>query len=261
MEDDKLEKNEQSEAIDEGQEQDSGEQKPEEEQAQEGEQEGAEQAEEQQEENPEAEKSSPPSSPRRDKRIKELLDRLHEKDEPSPEKKTGLNYRDALDADDDTIKQLEQDREAYGKGLFEEGLQRANSMQFHTRLEIDVPKIEAKYPQLDPRSAGFDADTLDEINQMYLHLSGYDGATGNVKTANLRYADFVDYQMNLADRIASKRSAESSRNIARQASQTAIRPNGSSAKALDLNKAPEQMTDEELDAVINQAIPPRTRRR
>lgn len=256
MEDDKLEKNEQSEAIDEGQEQDSGEQKPEE---QVEDLEGQQQAEGQEQDEEKKEEEKP--SPRRDKRIKELLDRLHEKDEPSPEKKTGLNYRDALDADDDTIKQLEQDREAYGKGLFEEGLQRANSMQFHTRLEIDVPKIEAKYPQLDPRSAGFDADTLDEINQMYLHLSGYDGATGNVKTANLRYADFVDYQMNLADRIASKRSAESSRNIARQASQTAIRPNGSSAKALDLNKAPEQMTDEELDAVINQAIPPRTRRR
>lgn len=252
MEDDKLEKNEQSEAIDEGQEQDSGKQKPEEEQAQEGEQEGA----EQQEENSEAEKPSP----RRDKRIKELLDRLHEKDEP-PEKKTGLNYRDALEADDDTITKLEQDREAYGKSLYEEGLQRANSIQFHTRLELDVPKIESRYPQLDPHSADFDADTLSDINELYLHLSGYDTKTGNVKTANLRYADFVEHQMEMADRLASKRHAESSKNIARQAAQTGIRPNGAAAKTMDLSKDPSQMTDEELDAVINQAIPPKTRRR
>lgn len=250
MEDDKLKNNEQPvEAPEEDQEQ-----------KVDGDQEQSEEPITEEPAQPEEEEPEKPS-PRRDKRIKELLDRLHDKEEAPPEKKSGLNYRDALEADDDTIKQLEQDREAYGKSLYEEGLQRANSIQFHTRLELDVPKIESRYPQLDPHSADFDADTLSDINELYLHLSGYDTKTGNVKTANLRYADFVEHQMEMADRLASKRHAESSKNIARQAAQTGIRPNGAAAKTMDLSKDPSQMTDEELDAVINQAIPPKTRRR
>jgi hypothetical protein len=258
MEDDKLEKNnEQAEATDEKQEQKQSEEQKSDEQVEDLEGQQPAEGEEQAEEKKEEEKPSP----RRDKRIKELLDRLQQKPDEPTAKKTGLNYRDALDADDETIKQLETDREAYGKNLYEQGVQQANSIQFHTRLELDTPKIESRYPQLDPRSPEFDQETLTDLNDLYLHLVGYDFAARTVKTANLRYADFVDNQMALADRLASKRNTESVKNIAKQASQTGLRPDGTSPKRLDLTKSPEQMTDEELDAVINQDIPPKTRRR
>ena len=61
--------------------------------------------------------------------------------------------------------------------------------------------------------------------------------------------------MELSTRLAKSMTADTAKNIAKQAAQTGVRPDGSSAKRLNLNKAPQQMTTEELYAVLGQKPP------
>ena len=83
-------------------------------------------------------------------------------------------------------------------------------------------------------------------------MVGLDANTGLVQNPNVRWKDFVESEFELADEIANTKVANSTRNIAQQAASTGLRPDGSQAKRLNLNKAPEQMSDEELDAIIAQ---------
>jgi hypothetical protein len=170
--------------------------------------------------------------------------------------KGGLDYKDALDADDQTIKTLEDDRKQYGSQAFQEGLKRAEAIQFHTRLEIDAPTVATKYPQLNKDDAdNFDPAVADAINSQYLFMVGYDPKTDTVQNPGIRYKDFVEGIMELADAAASRKVQSTSKNIAKQAAQTSLRPDGSASKRLNLNQAPSAMSDEELDAAIAQAIP------
>ncbi len=200
-------------------------------------------------------------SRRKELRIQKLVERLRSngtqpqrRDDNKPK---GLNYREALDADDETIQQLETDRNSYGQNRYAEGLEAAKTIQFHTRLEVDAPRVSAKYPVLDEDSDKFHAPLANSINQFYLATVGYDPGSDTVQNTKVRYADFVDSFMELVEETAATRTQASAKNIARQAAQTGIRPDGSSAKRLNLNKNPADMTDEELDAIIAQGIPKR----
>lgn len=199
---------------------------------------------------------TPPVSRREQLRIQDVLKKLQAKEESqTPQLQTkALDYQAALDADPEVVQQLETDRRQYGEAYFQQGLSQARSMQFHTRLEIDAPRVEAKYPQLDKNAADFNPVLADTVNQMYLSAVGYDKDTDTVRSADIRYADYVESLFELADEIATVKTAATSRNIATQAAQTGIRPSGTTAK-MDLTKAPSQMTDEELQAVISAAIP------
>jgi hypothetical protein len=206
----------------------------------------------------ESEEPEPARQPSRREslRIQKLVSKLRERgQEPAAEDKkpakTGLDYRTALDADDETIDQLEQDRASYGRGQYDEGLKRAEAIQFRTLLEIDSPRVATKYPELDKDSDKFHPAVAGSINDFYLGMVGYDGKTGMVQNGSVRYADFVESIMELADEIGVQKTTTSTKNIARQAATTGIRPDGSSAKRLNLNKDPSQMTDEELDAALS----------
>lgn len=206
-------------------------------------------------EEPAAEAPEEQPSRRESLRIQQLLDKYGEpKAKPeAPGLPDTLDYNSALDADPEAIKKFEDDRRRYGEELYKRGLQQAESIQFHTRLEIDTPRVEAKYPQLNSESDQFDPRIADALNRQYLEYVGYrqqqDGSSV-VARPGIRYADFIDAQFELANVIASEKVVKSSQNIAKQAATTGLRPDGSTAKRLDLNKAPEQMTDEELDAVL-----------
>jgi hypothetical protein len=63
--------------------------------------------------------------------------------------------------------------------------------------------------------------------------------------------------MELGEKIGSRRSQATAKNVAKQATQTGLRPDGSQAKKLNLNKAPEDMTLEELYAVTGSVKPPK----
>lgn len=171
----------------------------------------------------------------------------------------GLDYSQALEADPETINQLEADRKQYAENAYMQGVQQAQSIQFHTRLEIDAPKIEARYKQLDKNSEEFNPGVADAINTMYLSTVGYDPQTDTVANPNLRYADYVESIFELVEATAGAKVARSTQNIARQAATTGLRPDGSSPKRMNLNQAPETMSDEELDAVIAMAVPQKKR--
>jgi hypothetical protein len=195
---------------------------------------------------------APPMSRREQLRVADLLKKYPDlKQEPA--KVAGVDFRNKVEADDDTYKTLEDTTQQYGQAQFNAGLEQAKSIQFHTRLEIDAPRVEAKYPRLDPNSEQFDKEAANDMYAMYTRMTGYDAQNDTVAHPNIRWIDFADAQMNLARRIAAEQSVESSKNIAKQAAQTGLRPDGSTSKKLNLNKAPGQMTDEELKAVIAQA--------
>lgn len=207
-------------------------------------------------EEPEAEPEEPeekPVSRRESLRVRELLARGKPQTPARPAATSGIDYEQALDAEPEVIAQLKADRERTEQEMYNRGLEQTKSIQFQTRLEIDAPRIEAKYPQLDKNSNDFHPALADAINTMYLAAVGYDSENGSVQTPDLRYAPYVESIFELANEIASDKTQEAVKETARQRANTGLRPDGSSAKRLNLNKPPEQMTDEELDAVIGQA--------
>lgn len=201
----------------------------------------------------EQEEEKPPSR-RESLRILQVLEKLKDKSQTPAETAPGMDYKTAIDADPEVIKQLEADRKAVSDAQFQSGLKQAQSIQFHTRLEIDAPRVEAKYSQLDKESADFNPVVANAINQWYLNTVGYDPKNDTVVNSSVRYADFVEGIFELADEVGSEKTANTSKNIAKQAANTGIRPGGGRTKGLDLNKAPKDMTDEELTAVIAQSM-------
>lgn len=230
------------------------EEEPQEEQPEEQPQEEQDEPEEPEEEPEEEEK---PPSRREQLRIQQLLDKMsgsNEKKE-APKAKAGLNYEDELDADEDVLERLKQDRDSYGRELYEEGLSQARSIQFHTRLELDAPRVEAKHPFLNPEDKeNFHPALAKGINSWYLSTVGYDADSQTVRNADVRYAEFVDGIAELAEEIANTKVEKATTNIKRQASQTGLRPDGSKAKSLNLNKSPKEMTDEELSQALNLSL-------
>jgi len=209
------------------------------------------------EEEPEPPKEDKPSR-RESLRIQKLVSQLKQQRPEQPYRPSqGLDYGQALEADPETIKQLEADRRGYAERAYADGIKQAATIQFHTRLEIDAPKMEQKYPLLDKTSPQFNAAVADAINTMYLSTAGYDPQSNSVQNSNIRYSDYVESVMELVDAAAGDRAVKTTKNIAKQAATTGLRPDGSSAKRLNLNQAPQSMSDDELDAVIAQAIPKR----
>lgn len=203
---------------------------------------------------PEEPKADEPREPsrRENLRIQQLLEKMSKKEVPQmPTTSKGMDYGSELDADPDTVTRLEQDRRTYGEELYNQGLEQSKSLQFHTRLEIDAPKVESKYGILNPQDKEkFNPAVANAVNTWYLQAVGYDTQTGRVENSNIRYAEFAEGIMELADRISNQKVAKTAKNIAKQTATTGLRPDGSSAKRLNLNKSPGDMTDEELDAVI-----------
>lgn len=214
-----------------------------------------EQEEELEEEQPEKEEDEKPASRRENLRIQQLLDRIKE-DSPRPKPVESLDYEKELDADEETLKRLQTDRDTTGQQYYQQGLDQAKSLMFRTRLEIDAPKVEAKHPELDKDSDKFNPTLADAINRMYLSTVGFQpgdekkGTAETVQDAGLRYSTYVESIFELATEIAGEQTQESKKNITKQASKMGIRPDGSSAKKLNLNKHPGDMTDEELDAML-----------
>ena len=206
-----------------------------------------------------------PSTPsrRENLRIQQLIQKLKQQPEqPKPKNNNpidGLNYKTTLDADDETIETLEKDRQNWGESQYNQGVNQAtelaNSNIFHTRLEIDAPKVHQKYKFLDSEANEFDPQIAQAVNDWYLASTGYDSSRNTVQNSDIRYYDFVDSIFELADEIATRKIQSTTRNIAKQAASTGIRPDGSRTKKLNLNQAPADMTDEELEAIISSSLP------
>lgn len=205
---------------------------------------------------PESPEEAPAPSRRENLRIQQLLAKYGPPPErPAPQRKDALNYQDALDADPEVYKQLEADRRAEGQAQYNEGLKTAEFIGWNTSLKIDAPAVEKKYPILDKNSPEFHPAVANAINTWYLNMSGYDPNTRTVSNPNVSYQDFAEGFMELVQETAGQKSAETAKNVAKQAATTGLRPDGSSAKRLNLNKAPQDMTLEELYAKVGQPMP------
>lgn len=200
-----------------------------------------------------------PVSRREALRVKQLLAKYGSPEEQQQAKREIgglLDYSKELNADPEVIKKLEEDRSRAIKEASRVNDSVVSSVLFRTRLEIDAPRVEAKYPFLDKHSKDFDADYAEAMNLKYLHFVGYDPKTEAVQRPDVRYADFVEAEVEFATRMANMKFDQTRTNAVKAAARTSLRPDGSTAKKkLNLSKAPEQMTDEELKAYLDRAIP------
>jgi hypothetical protein len=201
-----------------------------------------------------------PPSRREQLRIQQLLQkygdpRQKQQQQAPSQRQDVLDYGQALDADEEVVKTLESDRTQYGQAQYNEGLKRAEYLDWKTSLKIEAPVIEKKYPILDPNSPDFHPAVADAMNTWYLKMSGFDPNTQTVSSSDISYADFVESNMELVEEIAGQRNAQTVKNVAKQTAQTGLRPDGSSAPRMNLNKAPQEMTMDELYASIGQKNP------
>lgn len=217
------------------------------------------------EEEPAEDPKDPPAKKptRKELRIQDLIHKFKAKEAPvatTPSDPTykGMDYAAELNADPELIKKLEDDRQKYLEANMPAPQQRNEASDlakfnlFQTRLEIDGPKVASKFPQFDKESDQFNKQAANAVNQMFLSTVGYDPESDTVQNTDLRYAEYVEGLMELAEELAAVKVATTQKNIKKQAAQTSLRPDGSQAKKLNLNQSPENMSDEELDAVINQ---------
>jgi hypothetical protein len=189
-----------------------------------------------------------PPSKRLLTRAQKLVEKYGTPPQKTAPRPQGLNYEAELDADPEVIKKLEADRQAASQSSYNEGLKVAESIEFRTNIKLDLPTVKPILDRLDPR----DAEVLDAE---YLKVTGFDPETGFVANPNIGYAEFIEARVELAERMAKSLNQETVKNIAKQTAQTGLRPDGSSAKRLNLNRDPKEMTMEELYASIGQTPP------
>jgi len=210
----------------------------------------------------EPEEEPKPPSRRETLRIQDILAKRARSETPQPqqvqpERKDALDYQEALDADPEVIQRLQADRRAEGENAYRRGLEQAQlqsdtksaSSEFRTNIKIDYPLVKDKLDKLDQ----VDRQALDIE---YLQFNGYDTETGllrNPYQETVSYSDYVEARYEQAERLAASMSAETTKNVVKQAAQTGLRPDGSTAPSLNLNKAAEDMTDEELDAMLTRS--------
>ena len=176
-------------------------------------------------------------------RVRDLLKKYPDLNK-TPESKAP-DFRDKVEADEDTRKILEETAKEYGQSQYNQGLEQAKTLNWRTNVRVDEMKVDQKFPDLD-------SETIEDLQDGYLAMVGYDPSTDSVRNPNISWADYVETQVNTANRIAGRKTAESSKNIAKQVAATGLRPDGSSAKGLDLSKSPKDMTDEELKEAARQ---------
>lgn len=209
------------------------------------------------EEQPEEQEEEPQISRRERLRVQDLLNKypdLAEKPIKAP------NFRDKVQADEETYKTLEDTTRDFGRELLNEAQNRVAYDTWNRFLQTEDKLVKSKYPELDPSNKEkFYPAVADSLNLKYLRTVGYNpgdpekGVAPTVANPNVSYSDFVDAEMEYANELASMMAEDSRRKIAKQAASTGIRPGGSTPTRMNLNKPPEQMTDEELKAVIAQS--------
>lgn len=216
-------------------------------------------------------------SPREAKRVQALIAKMKQTQQSAPvpaqsptppAEAKPINFRELIDAPDEVYATLEKAAEEYGKSLQATAPapqqqqnqpigNQTDTLRWEMGVKIDTPQVLAKYEQLNPDSPKFDAVVADALNMEYLHTVGFDEKTGLVANPNISYGEYVEARFELANLLAQERVQTTTRNVAKQAASTGLRPDGSQSKKLNLNQAPENMTDEELDAIISQAVPSR----
>lgn len=197
-----------------------------------------------------------PVSHRENKRISELTRKLQEANQ-RPNQVNQPQSNQIIGEGDYDMDQVNDLAQQYGEQRYAEGIKQASdNTMFMTRLEIDAPKVESKYEQLNPNSDKFDPGIADYTTQLFYKTVGMkakaDG-TFTVENTNIRYSEFIDGMMDAVDALASSRQADSKVNLAKQAAQTGVRPNAVT-KNVYQGDDPKKMTIEQLRTKVNQGL-------
>lgn len=195
-------------------------------------------------------------------RVQELLRKYGPPQRTAPSNTSAPDFRSRVSADEEVYKDLEDTAKSYGQEQYEAGLKQAEFTTWRRFLQQDESQIRTKYEALNPNNKEQYHPALEKgLQAKYLRSVGYDpgdperGIAPSVMYPDLSYTDFVESEMEFAEEMAASLVAKTTRNIAKQTSRIGLRPDGSSPKRMDLNKAPEDMTDEELSAAIKSSMP------
>jgi hypothetical protein len=199
-------------------------------------------------------------SPRLDKRIEKFTLKLKSefaRNQAQRSRQPSEPYQPAnledMEYDPETLEALKKDREAYGRSEAQRAAREATSAyrqeMFLDRMEIDADRVAGKYAQLNEDSDDFDPDLTATINEMYLATTGYDERTGLFHNPVIRYKDYADAFMATIERATSGRSAESAKNVAKQAARQGVRPSGQARRSLGEVTAADvrKMSDKEFE--------------
>ena len=181
-------------------------------------------------------------SPRQQKRVEQLkqskLDSILERVTQKPKAQQGykpLDYKEAIDADEQVIDQLSKDREQYATDLQQQTNERLTTELWKRDIKTDLALVKDKLDRLDPASAR-------AIDKEYLLYSGYDQESGRVANPNIGYAEFVEAQIERAEMIAANLNVRTQQNVAKQVAQTGLRPTGGASKATKIS-SPEDIAN------------------
>lgn len=214
-------------------------------------------------EEPAEELPEQPISRRETLRVNKLLEKYGQPSENKAVAPTQQNdFIKTLDAEPEVIEALEANQKSYSDAAYLEGLRQSEVKEWRRDLKYETPVVLEKFPFLDPAdSVNFKPAAADAMNRKYLRFIGWNqgdaskGVPESVQYPDISYREFVESEMEFVDELASQKAAETTKNIAKQAATTGLRPDGSSAKRLNLNQAPENMSNEELYAAIGQKPP------
>lgn len=214
-----------------------------------------------------AEEEEAPISRREQLRVNALLQKYPAlKDRPEVQRQAPVQRQDDilqnLEADPEVLEQLQANRKSYSDEAYLEGLRQSEIKEWKRDLKYEAPVVEEAYPFLNPKDTeNFKPAAAEAMNQKYLRFIGYNpgdlnkGIPETVQYPDVSYREFVEGEMEFVDELANQKVAETTKNIAKQAASTGLRPDGSSAKRMNLNQAPESMSIEELYASIGQTAP------
>ena len=222
-------------------------------------------AEEPAQEEGEEEAPEKPLSRREQLRVQDLLRKYGPPKAPSQEPTP--DFRETVQTDDETYKLLEDTAQQYAQSRESQVLAQAETKIWRRFLATEDSQVRAKYPELDgANKEKFHPALADAINQRYLRFIGWQpgdptrGIPETVHHPDASYAEFVEAEMEYINEAASLKAANTTKNIAQQAAMTGLRPDGSSARPMDLSKHPSQMTDDELEAAVVASMPERDAR-
>jgi hypothetical protein len=200
-----------------------------------------------------------PPSRREQLRVQQLLERVKQgqsrpqgqEPQPRSQRQGAIDYAQELDADPEVIQRLEEDRRLAENARFREGQELAAGYEWRTLLQVDAPTVAREHPELNERSPEFHPALSNSLSEMYLQMSGFDKETGLARNPGMRWSDFIESFWELADEISNLKVQQTTAEVAKQAAQTGIRPDGGSANKLNLNKAPEHMSDAGIGRLLS----------
>lgn len=206
----------------------------------------------------------PPQQPSRREqlRVQDLLKKYGPPANRQAPSQVAPDFRSRVNAEEDIYKELEETAIQYGDQRASQAISQAEYTTWKRFLQMEESGIRKQYDVLDPSNKEKYHPALEKaLQEKYLRMVAYDAGDPNqgippsVGYPDISYTDFVESEMEFADELASIKVSTATQNIAKQAATTGLRPDGSAPKQRNLNKAPEDMTDDELQAAIKATMP------